>query len=449
MRSALLLVALAATAHANGRPPLTNGVTFRPNDPHSIYLRTTFGLLISHDDCAFRWVCEQNIGYGGQFDPKYAVAADGTIFATTYKGLRVSRDNGCTFTSATEGAPMNDPGRIADLWIDAIDIGPTGDIWVATADSGHSNDVYRSTDNGNSFAPKNLNSPTIWWKSVRIAPSDPHRVYVSGYSVAGVDSDGGPLPPMAHVRRTDDDGEHWYEAPLTGVRFGQQAVSYVMAVSPADSNSIMYVSEYGNPPNGDRLYRSTDGGATMQDVLATTTKIRDVIYRDANTVIVAAGPADSYISTDAGVTFVPLSTWVDPQNNALQLGCIGKRGDELIGCGANWAPDFDALGHSTDGAHWQKLMRFVEIAGPLECPAGTPGKDVCEPLWFGQGGLQQQFGTTGPKCTAQSVDDVPKKPATSGGCCDTGNGGASGSIVLAALALSRLRRSRRASRATT
>jgi hypothetical protein len=57
MRFALVAASLAtaATAFANGRPPLTNGIATRPGDPHSLYVRSTFGLLISHDDCAFCW----------------------------------------------------------------------------------------------------------------------------------------------------------------------------------------------------------------------------------------------------------------------------------------------------------------------------------------------------------------------------------------------------------
>ena len=55
----------------------------------------TFGLLVSHDDGAgFYWVCEQNIGYEGTFDPKYRIGANGDIYATTFEGLRVSRDGG-------------------------------------------------------------------------------------------------------------------------------------------------------------------------------------------------------------------------------------------------------------------------------------------------------------------------------------------------------------------
>jgi hypothetical protein len=122
MRWSIALVALLAPALArgNGRAPLTNGIHFQPGDDRSIYLATTFGLLISRDDgCSFRWICEQNLGYAGTFDPKYRIARDGTIFATTYTGLRVSRDGGCSFATATAEAPPGAPGRIAGAWVAA------------------------------------------------------------------------------------------------------------------------------------------------------------------------------------------------------------------------------------------------------------------------------------------------------------------------------------------
>src|SRR5262245_48583867 len=137
MRSSAVLATLlfSSVAGANGRPPLTNGVAFQANDSHALYVRTTFGLLISHDGgCSFRWTCEQNVGYGGMFDPTYAIANDGTIFATTLAGLRISRDGGCSFTTAT--APL------AATYVDTISLGPTGEVWVATGESGKTNDVY-------------------------------------------------------------------------------------------------------------------------------------------------------------------------------------------------------------------------------------------------------------------------------------------------------------------
>jgi hypothetical protein len=414
-----VLVSLTSTASANGRPPVTNGIFFRPGDGKSIFVRSTFGLLISHDSCSFRWVCEQAIGYGGQFDPKYATTGDGTIFATTFTGLRVSRDDGCTWKTATAERPVGDPGRIAGIWVDALDIGPTGDVWIATAESGRPNNVYRSTDNGETFAPRNMLSQTIWWKSVRVARTDAKRVYVTGYQVAGPPlPDGGMQPPSAHFRRSDDAGEQWTPSPLANVVFGATPIVYASAIDPANADVVFLTSSAANPPTGDRLYRSTDAGATFQEVLATTAAINDVVFHGGKVYVSTLG--GSFQSSDNGATFSAAQT--------PQLACLGSHDGKLVGCSANWQPDFKAVTRSGDGgATWEKAFRFVELAGPLQCPAGTTTHEMCDSLWPG---LQQQFGATGPACLAEP-DITPPPKKSGGGCCDAGDGGAVGAAGLA------------------
>lgn len=428
-----LVLSLPAIVHANGRPPLTNGVYFRPGDNQSIYVRTTFGLLISRDDgCSFRWVCEKAIGYGGDSDPKYAVASDGAIFATTFEGLRVSRDGGCTWTSATAKKPAGDPGRVDGLWVDAIDIGPSGDVWIATAESAGANNVYRSTDNGVTFTPRGMLSPTVWWKSVRVAPSRAQRVYVTGYQVSP--------SPQARLYRSDDAGETWQEQALTAMTFGPTPIVLVHAVDPKEPNTILVSSVDANPPTGDLLYRSTDGGATFTRVLATADDIRDVFYAADGTVYVATLGGGSFRSTNGGATFTPLEA-------PPQFGCLGQRGDgALIGCGANWQPDFKAVARSSDASQWTKVFRFVELAGPLQCAAGTTVHTECEPMWPA---LQQTFGATGPtgpQCSVPVDLPVPPKPNGNGngngGCCSANNSPTSPAALALLLATLLLRRRR-------
>ena len=434
---AMLVTGLVpTTASANGRAPGTNGVFFAPSDPHTIWVRTTFGPLVSHDDgCTFHWICEQNVGYAGQFDPKYRIATDGTIFASTFSGLRVSHDNGCSFTTATASLPVGSPGRIADIWIDALDIGPTGEIWAATAESGKPNDIYKSTDNGATFAPAGMQSPTIWWKSVTVAPSDARTVYITGYQVAGMFDDGGQMPPTAHFVTTTDGGGHWSESPLANVAYGSTPLLYVTGAQPGTPMTALMYSAGANPPSGDLLYRTTDGGTTFAQVLATTDPIRDVIYRDATHVIVATVAGGSYSSGDGGATFAPMA-------GTPQLACLGQNNGTLYGCGANWDPDFKAVAKSSDAMTWSKVFRFVELAGPLACPAGTAEHDVCAPLWPS---LQQQFGASGPTCGVAAGDPTPDATVVKkSGCCDAGEGAPVGLAWAFALGLW-LSRRRRAS----
>jgi len=427
-------------ASANGRPATTNGVQFRPGDRQSIYVATTFGLLISHDDgCSFRWICEDNIGYGGTFDPKYRVAADGSLFATTYTGLRVSRDGGCSFFTATVDRPTGDPGRIADRWIDAIDIGPTGEIWVATADNGKPNDIFRSTDNGLTFAPRGMLSPTIWWKSIRVAPTRAQRVYATGYQVAGTSPGGAPMAPTPHFRLSDDAGAQWAASPLAGVQLGQTPLLYVVGVDHEDPDIVVMMSAGANPPLGDRLYRSRDSGATWTEVLATQASILDVALTDAGGVLAVTLGGGAFASTDHGASFAAMT-------GAPQLACVGQRADgALYGCGADRDPDFMAVARAGADGRWDKVFRFVDLAGPLECPAGTVQRDACSTSQWNV--LKEQFGAQGPAAgtCAEPAPDIT--PARSGGCCEAGraSGRELGGLGLLVLACARATLRRRPS----
>jgi len=385
-------------AHANGRNPHTVGIYTKKGDAQTLYVATTFGLVVSKDaGCTFHWVCEQNIGYGGTWDPTYAVAIDGTIFATTFEGLRVSRDGGCSFTTASS---------TAKIWIDAIAMGPNGEIWIGTAETAGMNDVLASTDNGVTFTSRGMASAEKWWKSVVIAPSDAKRVYITGYQVAGT--------PTAYFYRSDDGGTKWTPSPLANLQYASTPVLRARAVDPANPDIVYMSSEAANPPTGDRLYRSTDGGTTWSEVLATTASVHDVVVRDAQTVFVATqirttnmltgGP--TYKSTDGGLTFTQME-------GVPQMACLTQDANgDLLGCGANWDPDFKAVARSTDGgATWTKQWRFIEMQDALQCPEGTEPHDTCDrPLWDRPGIPPQpkrQPGATGAPRARDTRDEEP------------------------------------------
>jgi hypothetical protein len=398
-----------------------------------------------------RWICEQNLGYGGRWDPSYAVAADGALFATTYTGLRISRDGGCSFTTATAELPDGAAGRIAGRWIDALALGEAGIVWAGTSDNGLPNDLFRSADGGATFTARGPAIPTIFWKSIRLAPAQPGRLYATGYQLAGAAPDGGQLPPTAHAFRSDDDGATWHPLPLDGVTFGLTPIVAALAVAPGDPDVVYLTSRAANPPSGDRLYRSTDAGATFSFVLATAEPIHDVVLVDARRVVVATQSdsgvgGSAFESSDGGATFTRLP-------NAPRLACLGKAPDgSLYGCAANFGPDYMALTRSSDGAAtFRRLWRFAELAGPVSCPAGTPQHDICElEQWRG---LQTQLAATGPTCGAPSLPDAgpdaPEPSPSRGGCCQTSDGrgdvrgDVAGALPIAAALLLLRRRARR------
>jgi hypothetical protein len=172
-------------------------------------------------------------------------------------------------------------------------------------------------------------------------------------------------------------------------------------------------------------------------VLATSSAINDVVFHGGKVIVATA--RSSHQSRDGGATFEAMTA-------PPQLGCLGSQGGRLLGCGANWQPDFKSVARSVDdGQTWDKLFRFVELAGPLACGAGTTVQQMCEPMWPG---LQQQFGATGPTlCAAPPEPPAPPPKKEGGGCCETGGGGGAplGAVALLActwawLALGRRRR---------
>ena len=431
-------------ARANGRFPATNSVHFRPANQTDMVVGSTFGMLVTHDDGGHvYWVCEQAVGYNGTFDPKYAIATDGTIYATTFNGLMVSHDGGCTFTSATENAAPNDPGRFAGIWVDAIGLGPNDEVWVGTAESGKPNEVYESTDGAATFHPVGLMSGTTWWKSVLVAHSDAQRIYVAGYQVTQAAPDGGAIPPQVHIFRSDNAGTSWTEEPTTDFELATSPLVLIDAVSPTDPDVLFARSVTADPPTGDKVYLSTDGAQSWKLVLDTTDAVTGVMFRKNGDIILSTtmGGVFKGVLADDGnggktVAFAQLT-------GQPEMACVGERSDQQVfACGANWDPDHFALGRSNDLAAYDKVFRFVELAGPLECPAGTVQHDTCElELWPA---LKEQFGIRDPDGAPSDgpAPDAAGPPKKSGGCCDA-SGGGGGPVVLGLLVGAALIRRRR------
>jgi MYXO-CTERM domain-containing protein len=119
--------------------------------------------------------------------------------------------------------------------------------------------------------------------------------------------------------------------------------------------------------------------------------------------------------------------------------CLGQRGGTLYGCASN--VQGMALGSSPNGVDWTSLLAFRDIAGPLNCPAGSLTHDMCLPLWAMQAmqlGIGADGGTdVGPEPGGTAGRDGGSGLAASGGGCSCSVGGeiALGAGVLFVLAL--------------
>jgi hypothetical protein len=369
----------AEESRANGRPPATTNVAFEPGNAQTIYLPVTFGFLKSTDDGeTFQWLCEAAVGYGGIFDPDYAVSPEGDIYATTFDGLRMSRDGGCNFETLREGLP-------ADKFVSEVEIGPDGRVWVPTSSGQGDNDMFVA-DDGTTFTSTGLFDERIWWISVRTTAADPNRVYVTGYLPSNEETK---APPEAILRRSINGGKTWEELSVDDFDFDTRRDVILLGASPVDED-IVFARVVGAVDRfGDALYRSADGGASWQNVAEFGDAISAFLIRPDGQTIIAGTingcPGDKEptakgcvrISEDAG------ATWELAEQQP-RLACLGERSDgTLFGCGANWDPDNFALGRSQDGQTWEKVYRFSETAGPVECESESPQAQCAAEIWPG------------------------------------------------------------------
>jgi photosystem II stability/assembly factor-like uncharacterized protein len=393
--SLALLVVAAGSADANGRFPRTASIGFRHGSDQHLILGTTFGLLLSEDDGkSWRWTCEKNIGYGGTYDPVYAATSAGTLLATTFEGLSISTDGGCTWAFA------EDP--LTGHWVSDVLVAPDGAIWATTSSGGRDNDVYVSRDDGKTFASTKLHTDRAWWRSIRVAPTDEKRVYVSGYQLADPTIDAGAsTTPL--LFRSDDAGETWTPIALSS---DVTVPIFLLGVSPTHPD-LVFARTDDDPT--DRLLRSQDGARTFEEVATFQADILAFAsLQGGKTFLVGTLNQGVRISHDEG------KTWQTPKEQP-RMACAGDRPQdgEIFACGSNFRPDLFALGRSGDGETWSETVRFVEIGGELSCGEGSGHARFCSELWPT---VMTQFGIGLPDAGPRVPPDASITPKTPSGC---------------------------------
>ena len=434
MGTAIVLSLLAMpsrSVEANGRSPMSISVHPRDGSDTDLASWTTWGLLISRDGGGFRWMCETALKVGGAFDPDIVFRADGSMLATSFEGLLVNRD-GCLF----------EPTGLGPKFITRVAEGSDGAIHAAVIDLGDVK-IYKSTDGARTFPISASVDPTSdWWESLEVAPSDPNRLYLSGFAI-----DDQQVKTFLMFRSIDGGVSYQPLAPPQPV-MSRSSDLKIAAVSPTNPDLLFARVTYATGDAvGDRIYRSVDGGASWGKaaVLSVADSINGFVIRKNGEVLAATSISGTWRSTDGGATFTQLAS-------SLQVQCLTERADgTLIACAQNFEPDNMSLGTSTDGLTWTKLFRFSEAIGPVDCAIGTLQCDTCQlSMWCE---LRTQFGITADPTTCEEPGGdgsvcggpLPEEPSD-GGCCgasDNPGGLWLSSFVLFALLALRRRPARR------
>jgi hypothetical protein len=429
-----ILVALAAglgapgAAHANGRLPATVSITFRQGHDSDIVAGVTFGLAISHDGGAtWHWMCDDAIGIaGGPYDPTYAFAPTGTLFATTLAGLVVMRD-GCGFGPTPSGK----------TFAPATTLGPDGAFYYAaaqTAGAGIPPDfqIYRSNDDGMTFPvhrqPDPATDTNVLWDSIAVAPSDKTVVYLSGFRYIPV-SPGSTDTRRDHLLyRSDDGAATWTpQTPptLTGLTLTPNSEIHIVAIAGDDPKHVYARVSYIDLMTTDGLYVSTDAGVSWKQIHSQPDRFIAFVARAAKNslgkhdLLTATANFGTEISHDDGMTWAPLA-------GAPHINCLAENAaGELWACTQNYGvgqaqTDDAGIMKTTDLSAWSKVLRYQDLVGPVTgCGADTLEQKACNQatLWCV---VCAQLGCT-PSASYVcpiSASEVPVSPK--GGCCDTG-----------------------------
>jgi len=408
------MVCFAGRALADGAFPDELSVYLPVNAPHRIMLGTNFGLVISEDDGQnWRFVCELFITNTGLDQVNfYKLAPDGAVYAISFFHMWRSADGGCSWTQSG--------GSVASLALTDAFIDPNDATFVvAIAASPTNAGIYPSHDNGVTFGAE-LYTTTDRLTSLEISRSNPNVIYA-----VQVHAPSGSGPGIAYLLQSVDRGMSWTSHQLN-VPSGTEP--RIMAIDPDDANTV-YLRLLTLSAQTDAIGITTDGGNTMTVPLTLSSVYFSSFLRSPDRTLYAgtAGP-DLYIRPPGTTTFT--------RRTGPRTRCLGERlgTTRIYGCGDAFLDGYN-LGYSDDGAQtFQPILKFIQIAGPLTCPAVA---DYCASQYQL---LLQTLGVGAPD--GGSSGPTPS-PSAGSHCSSVGAAGSSAGTVcglgLLLLALSRLR----------
>lgn len=349
----IVLVCSTGRARANGRFPAAQAILTVPgSDGQTVFLRATFGVLVSRDGGkTWRWICERALGYDGTWDPPVAVTRDGRLWVGLERGLSSTLD-GCGVEPATELAGET----IKDLTTD-----PKGELlWALTGSPDHRGAVWRRSNAGKwerlGLLPEGFNPTTL-----EVAPSKPSRIYVSGQPFGTI---------RGWLLRSEDGGK-----TFSGGKNDLEADGpfFIADVDPKDADRVLVRHLH---TTGSDVLLTTDAGKAFKNVL----NMKSAMFgfaksADGSTYWAGSGLPEHGIfqSKDRGLHFEHVS-------NSGVLCLHAAPNGRLFVCENPLTPGAPAVAVSTDqGKTLSALAMFSDVQGAVAC--GDAGASVCADVW--------------------------------------------------------------------
>jgi hypothetical protein len=445
-----LLVALAvasatfgvsAVAQANGRFPAANQLVIAPSDPSTIFVRATFGVLVTTDGGKdWDWICEAALGLGPTttVDPSIGITATTNVIASTFTSLFVSPDRGCSWNAASAFATTLTQDVAVRPDNPHIALALTNG-YVSQSDAGvplYSSQIFTTPDDGATWASAVPPiDPTLVLETLDVAATDPMRIYVSG--IRGVGSS-----TVGVLLESRDQGMTFVEHDIP-LDLTNEVAPYIAAIDPTNADHVYIRTSPTQTMNPTRviLFDASQADASMG--------LQTLVTTGDPTLGFAITPDGSKIyvgSLAGGLLVASTSDYAFHQTSSIRVRCLRSTGTTLYAC-SDEVSGFIVGSSTDDGASFTPLLHLSTIRGSLACPAtATVTTAMCGDMWPAQ---QEALGVTPDAGGTSDAGDDESPPASSPskscGCravSDVGGGVGLGAALVGALGLALRRRSR-------
>lgn len=413
-----LVIALVVAVGGRGRalahpPPLGTGLWWVPQPSSSserLVIRTPRGFLLeSQTPGDFRFLCNEALGVADGEDASFAQLRGVALLVATYaKGVIRGTPDGCSW------APV--PGAMTAPAFDVVAVDPDATALVVGGTASSGDHFWAGRDGATMWSA--LANDEIPYTRVRVAPSAPGRVYLTGL---GLDLAG----RLVHRLGVSDDGG----ATVTQVDLSLEAndlQARILDVDPTRPDHLYLRVESNSAQLPERLLMSRDAGRSFS-VGPLLHDLQGFAQSDDGMRVWAGGKEGIYRSDDGGASFD--ST---PGEALTSVTCLAFHRGRLYACGVL---DHQLVVAESDdqGGSFRKLFSFDQVRASVDCPAmdGAPSPvTVCASSlehW------RSELGTLDPTTAGGTGGGAGSSGAPSGTGASPGpqpsRGGASGCNV--------------------
>lgn len=346
----MLLLLLSAPVRAHAGAEIT-AIDWNPSG-----VEASFGLLLPSEQ-GLDWVCHEAVTTPiSLLTPGYAHSPAGVWLATVPNRAQ-AREEEFTLYRSEDGCAWDTVAGVAPfivsavVWVDEqVAVGVTADLEPGN------NGILRSSDGGRSW------SEVQPWEGERLSVG----VVASGSDVwtASFVVD---APDQAQVHHSEDGGQSWTAIDLNLSKVAPESGTLSVKVLAADEeNAWVGVGVSG----GHQLFRVNaqaqgrvhgedgsliDGGVDTRGGVWIVEGTRDLLY------------------AEDGVTFTAIEGGIPA------IG-VGMDGELAMLSASAVLTDQLVFSFTPEGA-LEVMYGPSDVVGPLDCPAGTEGAEICSPLW--------------------------------------------------------------------